>query len=161
MNLRIRQMQTPWSPLTFVVDEHDVVVASWFGKGRAGDAGHLDLRNARAVSRHAITSAVNQWIDGDVDALLTVSVLQPGGDFQQSAWAAMREVSGGTTVSYAELAHMAGRPRAVRAAGTACARNQVAPFVPCHRIVRTDGTLGAYGYGVGLKKNLLEHEGAL
>lgn len=161
MSLRIHTMQTPWSPLTFVVDSDDIVVASWFGKGRDLDARHLDLTEARPVQRHAVASRVRQWIDGDLDALLTVEVDQPGGEFQQSAWAAMREVQGGTTVSYAELAQIAGRPRAVRAAGTACARNQVAPFVPCHRIVRTDGTLGAYGYGVSLKRKLLEHESAL
>lgn len=161
MSLRIHHMQTPWSPLTFVVDDGDVVVASWFGKGRELDARHLDLSEARTVQRHPVASRVRQWIDGDRDALLTVQVDQPGGEFQQAAWVAMRDVTGGTTVSYAELAEMAGRPRAVRAAGTACARNQVAPFVPCHRIVRTDGTLGAYGYGVGLKRKLLEHESAL
>ena len=64
----------------------------------------------------------------------------------------------GTTVSYAELAARAGGPRAVRAAGSACARNAICLFVPCHRIVRSDGGLGGYYYGLATKQRLLEHE---
>jgi O-6-methylguanine DNA methyltransferase len=59
------------------------------------------------------------------------------------------------------LAKAAGNPKAVRAAGTACAMNHVAPFVPCHRIIHADGSIGAYGFGADLKVLLLEHEGAL
>ena len=54
----------------------------------------------------------------------------------------------------------AGSASAVRAAGQACARNKVAPFVPCHRILRSDGTLGGYAYGLPVKAALLAHEGA-
>ena len=104
---------------------------------------------------------IASWLDGDVDAILEVPVDQPGGEFQQAAWQAMRRVKGGTTVSYSDLARMSGNPRAVRAAGTACALNHVAPFVPCHRIIHTDGTISAYGFGPDLKVLLLEHEGAL
>jgi methylated-DNA-[protein]-cysteine S-methyltransferase len=88
-----------------------------------------------------------------------VPVRQPGGAFQQAAWSAMREIPAGHTWSYSELATMAGRPDAVRAAGTACARNTVAPFVPCHRVLRSDGSLGGYAYGLDAKRWLLAHEG--
>jgi methylated-DNA-[protein]-cysteine S-methyltransferase len=88
-------------------------------------------------------------------------VQQPGAVFMQASWNALRDVMAGTTVSYAQLAAMAGRPAAVRAAGTACATNLVAPFVPCHRVIRSDGSLGNYGFGVTLKRTLLGHEGAL
>ena len=108
-----------------------------------------------------VSDAVRAWVDGDVDAILDVPADQPGGDFQQAAWQAMRRVKGGTTVSYADLARMSGNAKAVRAAGTACALNHVAPFVPCHRIIHTDGTISAYGFGPDLKALLLEHEGAL
>ncbi len=59
------------------------------------------------------------------------------------------------------LAQKAGSPAAVRAAGTACGRNAIAPIIPCHRIIRSDGSLGNYGYGVGKKSWLLRHEGAI
>jgi methylated-DNA-[protein]-cysteine S-methyltransferase len=70
----------------------------------------------------------------------------------------MRQIPPGETWSYAELAAKAGRPQAVRAAGQACARNLVAPFVPCHRVVRSGGSLGGYYYGLAVKRWLLDHE---
>ncbi|MEO8897258.1 MAG: methylated-DNA--[protein]-cysteine S-methyltransferase [Candidatus Dormibacter sp.] len=103
-------------------------------------------------------AALRAYFAGDIDALSTVAVNQPGGPFHAKVWAAMREVPPGTTVSYAELAARAGEPRAVRAAGSACARNAICLFVPCHRIVRSDGSLGGYYYGLDTKRRLLEHE---
>ena len=65
---------------------------------------------------------------------------------------------GDKTVSYTELATLAGSPAAMRAAGQACARNLIIPIVPCHRVVRRDGTLGGYAYGLPVKQQLLDHE---
>lgn len=155
-------IRTPWRPIGVVADEDGIVIASWFGEPRPSDIAHVDASGAHRVRRiDGVTDAVEAWIAGDVDAILDVPVDQPGGEFQQAAWQAMRDVPGGTTVSYAELAAMAGNPRAVRAAGTACALNHVAPFVPCHRIVHSDGSISAYGFGPELKVLLLEHEGAI
>ena len=106
----------------------------------------------------AVTDAVQAYFDGDVDALDQVPVRQPGGAFTQHAWDAMRTIPAGSTWSYAELATKAGNPAAVRAAGAACAHNMVAPFVPCHRVVRTGGNLGGYYYGLAVKRWLLDHE---
>ena len=64
----------------------------------------------------------------------------------------------GTTVSYRDVAVLAGNPKAVRAAGTANAKNPVPIFIPCHRVLSSDGTLGGYGGGLDLKKRLLLHE---
>ncbi|HZO97111.1 MAG TPA: methylated-DNA--[protein]-cysteine S-methyltransferase [Gaiellaceae bacterium] len=72
---------------------------------------------------------------------------------------ALRAVPRGEVVTYGELAALAGRPGAARAAGTFCARNRLAPFVPCHRVVATDG-IGSFGsLGVGYKRRLLALEG--
>lgn len=155
-------VKTPWKSVGIVADEDGVVVASWFGEPRASDIAHVDIDSAHKVRTiPGASDAIRAWVDGDLDAILQVPVDQPGGPFQQEAWLAMRRVPGGTTVSYADLAAMAGRPKAVRAAGTACATNHVAPFVPCHRIIHTDGSISAYGFGPELKALLLEHEGAL
>jgi methylated-DNA-[protein]-cysteine S-methyltransferase len=70
----------------------------------------------------------------------------------------MRRVPAGETISYTKLAAEAGNPKAVRAAGSACAQNLIAPIVPCHRVLRTDGSLGGYYYGLPAKQWLLAHE---
>jgi AraC family transcriptional regulator of adaptative response/methylated-DNA-[protein]-cysteine methyltransferase len=81
-----------------------------------------------------------------------------GTAFQQAVWQALRSIPPGETRSYAELAAMAGRPAAVRAAGTACGDNALAIVIPCHRVLRGDGGLGGYAYGLERKKALLERE---
>ena len=81
-----------------------------------------------------------------------------GSAFERDVWAKLQTIPPGQTWSYAELATKAGNPAAVRAAGAACAHNRVAPFVPCHRVVRTGGNLGGYYYGLPVKRWLLDHE---
>jgi AraC family transcriptional regulator of adaptative response/methylated-DNA-[protein]-cysteine methyltransferase len=81
-----------------------------------------------------------------------------GTEFQRRVWAALREVPSGETVTYAELARRIGRPAAVRAVAGACAANPAAVVVPCHRVVRSDGGLGGYRWGVERKAALLEVE---
>lgn len=83
------------------------------------------------------------------------------GGFRREVLDETARIPYGQTASYAELADRAGRPRAVRAAGTACATNPLPLVVPCHRVVRSDGSLGNYGGGVPAKTFLLEMEGAL
>ena len=106
-----------------------------------------------------ITELLKDYFDGEINAINTIKVSQPGAPFSQSAWKAMRKVRG--TISYAELAERTGSPAAVRAAGSACAKNAIVLVVPCHRIVRTGGNLGNYAYGLNKKEWLLRHEGAL
>ncbi|CAD7336738.1 Bifunctional transcriptional activator/DNA repair enzyme Ada [Sphingobium sp. S6] len=81
-----------------------------------------------------------------------------GTAFQQAVWSALRAIPAGETRSYGEIAAAIGRPGAVRAAGTACGDNGLAVLVPCHRVLRGDGSLGGYAYGVERKKVLLERE---
>jgi AraC family transcriptional regulator, regulatory protein of adaptative response / methylated-DNA-[protein]-cysteine methyltransferase len=83
-----------------------------------------------------------------------------GTAFQQRVWRALRDIPRGTTTTYAELARRIGAPRAVRAVGTACGANPVAPIVPCHRVLRGDGALGGYRWGLARKKALLARERA-
>jgi AraC family transcriptional regulator, regulatory protein of adaptative response / methylated-DNA-[protein]-cysteine methyltransferase len=83
-----------------------------------------------------------------------------GTAFQQRVWQALRDIPPGTTVSYAEIARRIGAPKAVRAVAQACASNAVAVAIPCHRVVRTDGALSGYRWGVERKRRLLEREAA-
>ena len=83
-----------------------------------------------------------------------------GTAFQQRVWQALREIPRGATASYAEIAARIGRPKAVRAVAQACAANPLAVAIPCHRVVRTDGALSGYRWGVERKRALLERERA-
>ncbi|HEX6367435.1 MAG TPA: methylated-DNA--[protein]-cysteine S-methyltransferase [Longimicrobium sp.] len=83
----------------------------------------------------------------------------PGGTpFQRRVWDALQEIPFGETVSYSDLARSIGRPRAVRATGSANARNPISIFVPCHRVVGAGGALTGYGGGIDRKRALLELE---
>ena len=83
-----------------------------------------------------------------------------GTAFQQRIWKALREIPAGTTTTYAEIAASIGRPTAARAVARACATNPVAVVVPCHRVVRSDGGISGYRWGVERKRELLRKEGA-
>lgn len=83
-----------------------------------------------------------------------------GTAFQQRVWQALREIPPGSTASYAEIAKRIDQPRAVRAVAQACASNAIAVAIPCHRVVRTDGSLSGYRWGVERKRALLEREGS-
>jgi len=83
-----------------------------------------------------------------------------GTTFQQRVWQELRRIPPGETRSYAEIAAAAGKPRAVRAAGSANGANHVAVLIPCHRVVRSDGSTGGYAHGTAIKEALLERERA-
>ena len=81
-----------------------------------------------------------------------------GTAFQQRVWQALREIPAGETVSYTELARRIGAPKSVRAVAQACGANRLAVAIPCHRVVRHDGALSGYRWGVERKRTLLERE---
>jgi AraC family transcriptional regulator of adaptative response/methylated-DNA-[protein]-cysteine methyltransferase len=81
-----------------------------------------------------------------------------GTAFQQRVWQALREIPPGSTASYTEIAARIGAPKSVRAVASACAANAIAVAIPCHRVVRTDGGLAGYRWGVARKRALLERE---
>jgi AraC family transcriptional regulator of adaptative response/methylated-DNA-[protein]-cysteine methyltransferase len=92
----------------------------------------------------------------DRDQNLPVDV--QGTAFQEAIWQALRNIPPGETRSYAELAAAIGKPNAVRAAGTACGANHVPIVIPCHRVLRVDGSPGGYAYGTDRKAALLRRE---
>ncbi|WIA55829.1 bifunctional DNA-binding transcriptional regulator/O6-methylguanine-DNA methyltransferase Ada [Sphingobium sp. WTD-1] len=131
----------------------------------AFDEGEADLRrrypNATLLPSDAAldrwASAVAALVDNPgAGADLPTDV--GGTAFQQAVWAALRAIPAGETRSYGEIAAAIGRPGAMRAAGTACGDNGLAILVPCHRVLRSDGSLGGYAYGVDRKRSLLDRE---
>lgn len=81
-----------------------------------------------------------------------------GTAFQERIWAELRKIPAGETRTYAQLAAAAGNPKAVRAAGSANGANNVAVLIPCHRVIRSDGSIGGYAYGEAIKRELLKRE---
>jgi len=105
----------------------------------------------------ALAKQVSALVD-DPAAGADLPVDVRGTAFQQAIWAALRAIPPGETRSYGEIAAAIGKPGAVRAAGTACGDNNLAVLIPCHRVLRSDGGMGGYAYGIERKRALLERE---
>ncbi len=161
-------VDTPDGPFTIVADAEAVLASGW-----TADVDellaliHPQLRPVRgdvaAAEPHdrgmnAAREAVVAHYEGRVDAPASIPVNQRSGPFRDHAWSVMRGVAAGEPITYAEFAARAGRPAAVRAAAGACSHNAAALFVPCHRILGSDGSLGGFRYGVEIKRALLDRE---
>ncbi|GAA4574887.1 methylated-DNA--[protein]-cysteine S-methyltransferase [Micromonospora coerulea] len=156
-------IDTPTGPLAILTGPDGAVRAAGFTADPASllPLTHPSLRGALRdrADLGPVSAAVRSYLDGDLTAIDAVPVEQhSGGAFLMHAWQVLREVKPGDPVTYTGFAGLAGRPAAVRAAAAACARNAAALFVPCHRVLRTDGTLGGYRWGLDVKKWLLGHE---
>ncbi|MFF5226168.1 methylated-DNA--[protein]-cysteine S-methyltransferase [Dactylosporangium sp. NPDC000521] len=156
-------LSSPAGPLTIVVDDDGAVVASGFTSSPADLALFVDVAALRQVGDVGLAGkAAQSYLDGDVHAIDDVVVRQrSGGAFLTHAWDVLRTVPAGAPVTYREFAVLSGRPPAIRAAAQACARNAAALFVPCHRVLRTDGTLGGFRWGLPVKRWLLDHEASV
>jgi methylated-DNA-[protein]-cysteine S-methyltransferase len=164
VTLFITTSKTPIGNLNLIADEHVLLGAnlSNISALKAGLDAADQIREIKVVkSIPIISDLISDYFDGDISAINGISVRQPGATFSQAAWKVMRKVKAGAVISYADLADRAGSAAAVRAAGSACAKNAIMLVVPCHRIVKSGGALGNYAYGVNKKEWLLRHEGAL
>ena len=154
---------TPDGPFTIVARTDGVVLASgWTASVEAVVARIApELRPDTLEPGHvAAADAVTAYYAGDVSAIDGVAVAQRGGEFRMRGWAALRRIRPGRPQTYTEFAATIGNPRAVRAAASACATNAPALFVPCHRVLRTDGSLGGFAWGLDVKRSLLAREAA-
>ena len=113
---------------------------------RSGSGEHAKW--VREIVRHL--AGASPQLDLPTDVIAT--------GFQRRVWEALRKIPLGATRTYSEVARSIGQPTAVRAVASACARNPVSIVVPCHRVVRTDGAMGGYRWGLGRKKMLLQRE---
>ena len=154
---------TPAGPMCVLVNSDGAVRAAGFGTDAEVllTVVHPRLRGPvlPRPDLGPVTGAVLSYLDGELDAIDEVPVEQhTDGPFMEHAWQTLRTVKAGEPITYTGFAELSGRPRAVRAAAAACARNAAALFVPCHRVLRTDGGLGGYRWGLDVKKWLLGHE---
>ena len=112
--------------------------------------------NAAGSTIHEWITAIVRGIGGGINPAIPLDA--QGSAFQWRVWKALQQIPRGTTLSYSEVARKIGQPTAARAVARACATNPVALVIPCHRVVRDDGTLGGYRWGLDRKAELLDLE---
>jgi methylated-DNA-[protein]-cysteine S-methyltransferase len=161
----VSTQDTPIGPFTTVLAADGAVLAAGWTADPEQLLGliHPNLRPAsvrRLADAGQVTEAVRRYHAGELAAVDTIMVRQHSGEFLRHAWDVLRAVPAGAPITYTEYAAKAGRPLAVRAAASACARNAAALFVPCHRVLRRDGSPGGFRWGLPVKRWLLDHESA-
>ena len=162
--LQASTLKTPVGTLYLIADDQVLLGAGFISleyliKKLDDKDSEREIKNIKQIAK--ISDLIFDYFDGDLTAINSIEVRQPGAKFSQNVWKSLRKIPVGKTWSYAELAKKSGSPDAVRAAGTACGNNLIAPIIPCHRVVKSSGAMGNYGYGVKIKEWLLRHEGAL
>ncbi|MBV8950364.1 MAG: methylated-DNA--[protein]-cysteine S-methyltransferase [Actinobacteria bacterium] len=147
-------LSTPIGPVVLDADDDGI---TWLSlDGSPPPRAHEPTPQARA-HLVAATRELDEYFDGrrtGFDCPLSMR----GTPFQRTVWAALLDIPYGETISYGELAHRVGAPRAARAVGLANGRNPVPIVVPCHRVIGANGTLTGYGGGLDRKRWLLAHE---
>lgn len=162
MNLRMDEIETPIGALRLVAHEDALCglgfLDHWPGLERDLRQRFGEISFRREANPNGASERVRAYFAGELSALDGVAVNAGGTSFQRKVWAALREIPLGRTASYSEIARQIGSPRAVRAVGAANGSNPVSIVVPCHRVIRADGSLCGYGGGLERKRWLLQHE---
>ncbi len=159
------QLETPIGTLLIITDQQ--------GRMRALDWHEYEDRMHRLLRLHAkkkdfelqvaplpitLHKALEAYFAGDFSSVNDIPVHTAGTVFQQAVWRALRTIPAGTTLSYGALAQKLGRPKAVRAVGSANGANPIGIVIPCHRVIGADGSMTGYGGGLERKRWLLAHE---
>lgn len=152
-------------PLTCVAGPRGICFLTHPGAGAEGDEQRIREEFPHAIlerddkAMRDVMRALRLIAEGKQAPDLPIDVT--GTAFQARVWAALREIPYGQTRTYADIAEEIGEPAAIRAVGSACGANRVPLTIPCHRVIRTDGTLGGFGWGLEVKEELLSREGSL
>lgn len=152
----IERIPTPIGPITVVTDPAALLAVS-FGDSPASDA----PSDAASPLHTDVIARLTAYFQGDCTAIDAIPVAPAGTAFQREVWLMLRRIPAGTTWSYRQLAERVERPAALRAVGAANGANPIPIVLPCHRVIGSDGRLVGYGGGMGRKKWLLAHEGAV
>lgn len=164
--MKLTTLNTPDGPFTLLADAGTVLAAGWTADpeailARVGATDRPDGVEVVAADDPEVSvpaAAVAAYYAGDLDAVTAVPVRQSGSAWRQRGWAQLRRIEPGAPLSYAGFAEALGNPKGVRAAAGICANNAPALFVPCHRVLRSDGSLGGFAWGVDVKRSLLDRE---
>ncbi|RLP61160.1 methylated-DNA--[protein]-cysteine S-methyltransferase [Kocuria rhizophila] len=163
MTHTVETIDTPDGPFTAVAGPDGAVIASgWTASPDEALARVREQWRPQDVRAGTVAAmdAVRSYYAGELDPVMAVPVELHGTDGQLAGWEQLRRIRPGDPQTYTEFAEVLGTPRAVRAAASVCARNPVALFVPCHRVLRSDGSMGGFAWGEDVKRSLLEREAA-
>jgi len=160
MNRYRRTVKTPVGPLELLASEGALVGCYYEGHHPAPRIEGPVIQE-KVGMRHDLLDAaereLREYFAGARDAF-TIPLRPSGTPFQQRVWHCLANIAFGAVRSYGELAHDVGSPRAVRAVGSANAKNPLSLFLPCHRVIGADGSLRGYAGGEDKKAWLLSHE---
>jgi len=163
----VRTVETPDGPFTIIAGT-SVIASGWTADTaqllRLVDPSLRPTELTDAALGYAMREAliaVDGYYHGDFGPMLVVPIAQWAAPFRQRCRSLLHGIAPRHTITYKELATRAGNPQASRAAASACATNPVALFLPCHRVLREDGDLGGFLYGLDLKRSLLDREAAV
>ena len=134
----------------------EIIVEALFGA-----VNQLRIQGSFAKEVSGINSYISGYFEGELNSLSKIEVEIADSNFTGSLYRQLQKIPAGSVLSYQELAERSGSIGANRAAGSACAKNKIPLLIPCHRVIKSDGSLGRYAFGADRKKWLLEHEGYL
>lgn len=162
----VARLSTPLGPMLAAATDDDVHLVEFIDRRglqaqirRVGHRSNLVFAPGATDLTRKLEHQLQEYFSGGRRAF-DLRLRPAGSDFQESVWQALCAIPYGETRSYADIAESVGRPAAVRAVGTANGANALAVIIPCHRVVRSDGSLSGYGGGVWRKRRLLELEQA-
>jgi methylated-DNA-[protein]-cysteine S-methyltransferase len=162
MTLRMDDIETPIGTLRLVANDDALCavgfVDRWDGLQQALEERFGNARLQRERNPNGASARLEAYFAGELLALEGLPVQTGGTPFQRKVWAALRRISVGSTASYSDVARAVGSPAAVRAVGSANGSNPISIVIPCHRVIRADGSLCGYGGGIERKRWLLKHE---
>ena len=170
MEIRFTIVRSPFGRLLVAVTDRGVCAVKLGDDASALEAALREefpratvkrVRDGDAWLQKLVTRVAQYLPDGRSSPNGEIPLDVVGTSFQWRVWRALQEIPAGETRSYSEVARAIGKPKAVRAVAQACASNRLGVVVPCHRVVRNDGSLGGYRWGLQVKARLLDAEGAL
>ena len=151
-----RTFPTPLGAMLVVVSDTGVTRIDFVDLDQEVDLTKNSVQQKHLILTNALTQ-LSEYFNG-TRTTFSLPLDLNGTDFQKQAWLALARIPYGQTMTYGEQAASIGRPRAVRAIGTANSKNPVAVVLPCHRVIGADGSLTGYAGGMQKKQWLLEHE---
>lgn len=161
MNLIYFETTTSAGTFTVILNQDDIALASGFEPAKnliKRLPKNISIHSLKQQDNHPYELLVQQYFRGNLKSLSNIPYKTFGTSFQHKVWLTMAKIPYSQTVSYKTLAKNAGFPSAIRAAASACGKNCLAVLIPCHRIIKSDGTIGNYLYGTAAKKMLLSLE---